>query len=40
MAYESREYSSSPRDVESIRKNSMSGESGRRTGERKKHRTK
>lgn len=35
MAYESREYSSSPRDVESIRKKSMSGESGRRTGERK-----
>ena len=35
MAYESREYSSSPRDVESIRRNSMSGESGKRTGERR-----
>lgn len=34
MAYESREYSSS-HDADALRRNSMSGESGRRTGEKK-----
>ena len=34
MAYESREYSSS-HDADALRKNSMSGESGRRTGEKR-----
>ena len=34
MAYESREYSSE-RDMKAIRRNSMSGESGKRTGEKK-----
>ena len=34
MKYESREYSSE-RDIDALRRNSMSGESGKRTGEKK-----
>lgn len=32
MAYESREYNSNVNDVEAIRRRSMSGETGKRTG--------